>query len=1320
MQRKIWLVFALILLIFLVPSVNAQEITVIQYGQTFTGQVGAAQEFTFFQFSGNAGDNVTILLSSDAMDTYLQLGDAQGNLLLENDDINSSDLNSRIDYQLPVTGSYIIGVSGWTAGNYSLMLISDTVPEQPPQPQQQGGDPLPLQVGTPVTGQAVDLDNPVIYSFTGNAGDVVIIDVTSDQIDPYVVLGDAQGNVLTENDDISSNNLNSHLEYSLPASGSYLVGVLGYSPGPYTLTLTMGGAGVPSTPVAVPVGNVTTGEISDANPGVEFPIPGVPQGARITIDVMATSGDLDTYLALFFGDTLVAENDDRQQGNLNSFIEFPGAQAGDYFIVVTRYGFADGQTSGTFELAIDVSAGGGGFGPGGGQPDVVTVPNPSANGYPQLTPAAPAEWTILAYLGGDNNLEDGLLNDMNEFELAGGSDERVRVIVLMDRSSEYDTSNDNWTEVRIYEMGGDASGDHLAGFTPTVDTIHVASLGELDTSYGNNLADFLVWGITSFPARNYAVALNDHGGAWTGIVSDDSAAHGTLTIPELSQAFDAALQATGTPRFALLINDACLMSSVEVYAGLAPYFDYVVSSPEITLNPSFDMTLLTNTLRSNPNVTMPELGTALIDKYLADMRSTAPDLAELLGGAVTDLRQVDALAQSVEAFAAVVNSNPGAYASMLGQVRSNVYTYSFFLPEDQFGPATNIDVGDFMRGVMANSNDPQLTAAAQNVLTAIDNATVYSSGGTSLTNSISFYNIFFPDNGSYLAANYFDESPLMNWAQMLRNYYGSVNPGGVRAAGVGAPTPAPSLSPAAAPSLVPQVSITNVFPLETSTNFPTFISMEVVGRNISNGQFTVDQIQPDGSAIRLNTAQIITEVVVDGVVDYQNLWTPGVDDFDFTWEVTLPTVSDGTTTTNELVVTSDGVSSMAGRYRFPGSEVWQDVTVIFGDNGLAESVIARDAGGGSALAPLTPAVGGEFQSLRSAVTPDGRVNVQPGTIFTWPQGGISTSNAPAPSGQYNLGFLIEAFGGTTGFASTAVTVNNDTINPGLTGYVDDDWGFRLTHPTGWFSMSYFPDSGLLQAGNLEATEYVFVYPHYNSPDLQVIAQDVLDDFSMVSVGQFTPVTIGGRNALQFDLTYTNDAGTWNGRAFATYREDLELGLVFSAETLNGQNLDQIYEALSSNLEWFDIISVRDQDTGIWQYTFVGESDEVRLPVPRAWLPGEQGGIWTFFAPAENTNVAAVAIIDGTDANTTLNDLMNQFVANQAGFQLQGTETYFAENAQWAVALYEASGIAGRMHVTISNNRAYALWVEAPIGEAQNVTRRLFDPMLDGFTILGEE
>ena len=325
---------------------------------------------------------------------------------------------------------------------------------------------------------------------------------------------------------------------------------------------------------------------------------------------------------------------------------------------------------------------------------------------------------------------------------------------------------------------------------------------------------------------------------------------------------------------------------------------------------------------------------------------------------------------------------------------------------------------------------------------------------------------------------------------------------------------------------------------------------------------------------------------------------------------------------------------------------------------------------------------------------------------------------PAPSGQYNLGFLIEAFGGTTGFASTTVTVNNDSIDSTQTGYVDDDWGFRILHPSEWFSVSYFPDTDLLQTANLDETEYIFIYPVYDSADLQVIAQQVLDRFSMASTTGFTPTTVGGQDALQFDLTYTSDAGTWNGRAFATYRADLQLGLVFSVETINGQNLDRLYNTMTGNLQWFDIIGVRDQDTGVWENTFLG--DTIRLPVRRDWLPGEDIGIWTFFTPAatatESTTIAAVAIVDGTDASATLDGLMNQFVANQPGFVLMGTETYFGENAQWATALYEVSGIAGRMHVTVANNQAYALWLEAPTGEAQVITRAIFDPMLDGFRI----
>jgi len=105
---------------------------------------------------------------------------------------------------------------------------------------------------------------------------------------------------------------------------------------------------------------------------------------------------------------------------------------------------------------------------------------------------------------------------------------------------------------------------------------------------------------------------------------------------------------------------------------------------------------------------------------------------------------------------------------------------------------------------------------------------------------------------------------------VLRNYFGNVSAGGgVR--GVRAPAGgvqgAPPLSPVDAPSIVPEVTITNLFPAEGNANVPFKVGMEVTGRNISQGIFTVDQIQPDGSSLRLDSSLIVTTVVEDGVVN---------------------------------------------------------------------------------------------------------------------------------------------------------------------------------------------------------------------------------------------------------------------------------------------------------------------------------------------------------------------------------------------------------------------------------------------------------------------
>jgi hypothetical protein len=1295
----------------------------IQYGQTLTGRTIDINTNIFYAFVGNAGDQVVITATSTEVDTFLQFGNANADLLAENDDADGT--NSRIETTLQESGTYLIGVSGYGAGNFSLTLSNANQPiAQPPQQQggQGAGETIPIQYGQTVTGNAIDLETPILYGFSGSTGDVIIIEVVSDIIDTYVLLGDSAGTVIAENDDISSTDLNSRIDFVLPATGNYIIGVLGYKPGPFTLTLTgtSGGGTVPDiTPVSQTVGDVFSGEVSDAQPFVEFPVDNVPEGARITVQMTTTSGDLDGYLGLVYGGTVVAENDDCVQGNLNPCIEFPQAAGGNYIVVATRYSFEEGQTSGTFDIAIDVSGGGGVALPTDGG---TTAPNPVASGYPQVSPQPVAEWTILAYYGADNNLEGDLIIDLDEFEIGGGTNETVRVLMMIDRSGEYDPSNGDWTGARLYEVTADTSQDVNLAEIPTIDSRLIADLGELDSSYGANLTNFLVWSMTNYPARRYAVAINDHGGGWSGTVWDDTTGSPeALTVPELAQAFQTALQATNTPKFDLFIPDSCLMSSVEVFTAISPYFNYSLGSPEVTLSPGFDMTLVTSTLRSNPGISMVDLGKMAVDKYMSDM--SVSDLKPLLGAAITDLNQFNPVAQAVEDFAAFVNANPSAYINFLGQVRANTYRYSFFLAEDQYGPPTMIDLGDFMAVIAAESPDPQLAAAAQNVLNTLGGPRVYAQAGDHLGKWSGFYNIYFPPEAAWFNPNYFDQSPLQNWAQMLRNYFGGVSAAGtrgVRAVG-GVATPPPSLMPSAAVDLIPTVKVTNVYPQVTSILTPTSVSVEVVARNVSFGNFTVDQIQPDGSAIRLSASRIVTQVIEDGVVNWVNKWHPGVDETNFSWDVTLPIVTDGTNSFYELVTTQDEVSSLAGRYRAPGSDTWQDVSVLFGDDNVAENVIGTTSSGGAGLAAIDLAAGGEFQVYRSVVTPDGRVNVQPGNSYIWPEGGISYDWAPAPTAEYELGFFVESFSGASGFDSTRVSVNNDNVDQSLLGYVDTDWGLEIVYPAEWFGFTYFPDSDWLQANAHDESQYFFVYPAYNATDIASAIAEVSEKYTVNPEGATRPITIaGGIPAEEYDFSYTIDNGakSFLGRAFAFYKADLGMGFVMSAEALDGVNLDQIYVILRDNLKLFDSLAYKAQDTGEWQNRFYG--DFVRLPIPANWI--EQGVDDTFYAYALDdtlTTVAAVAEIPGsTDPVALANDLINRYLVAQPGFEQTGQETYYGENHTWTVISYRYQGMVGRMQVTVKaeTGTAYALWTEAPEAQGSDLMRNVFDHILDGFIV----
>lgn len=95
------------------PGQGAQ----IMIGQTMRGRLETGDQTmadgTFadiWQFQGSAGQTVTIDVRSEEFDTYMQLLDANGAKLGEDDDSGGA-LNSRLTYTLPATGMYQIVVN---------------------------------------------------------------------------------------------------------------------------------------------------------------------------------------------------------------------------------------------------------------------------------------------------------------------------------------------------------------------------------------------------------------------------------------------------------------------------------------------------------------------------------------------------------------------------------------------------------------------------------------------------------------------------------------------------------------------------------------------------------------------------------------------------------------------------------------------------------------------------------------------------------------------------------------------------------------------------------------------------------------------------------------------------------------------------------------------------------------------------------------------------------------------------------------------------------------------------------------------------------
>jgi hypothetical protein len=332
---------------------------------------GSSYSADRYSFSGTAGQQLTILLTSSAFDTYLYLIGPSGSVIA-NDDDGGGGSDSRIPagsggFSLPSSGTYIIEVTSYYpggVGSYTLSLstfISCSVTSISIG-QTASGSLSASDCRSPVRGSGYYADR---YSFGGSSGQQVAILLTSSAFDTYVYLIGPSGSVIYQNDD-GGGGTNSRIPagsgfFTLPSSGTYVIEVTSFfagTLGSYTLRLA-----TPCTPSAVPIGVGQTMSSSLTTSDCQSPVQGSSYsadrysfsgtaGQQVTI--LLTSSAFDTYLYLIGPSGSVIANDDDGGGGSDSRIPagsggFSLPSSGTYIIEVTSY-YAGG--AGSYALSL--------------------------------------------------------------------------------------------------------------------------------------------------------------------------------------------------------------------------------------------------------------------------------------------------------------------------------------------------------------------------------------------------------------------------------------------------------------------------------------------------------------------------------------------------------------------------------------------------------------------------------------------------------------------------------------------------------------------------------------------------------------------------------------------------------------------------------------------------------------------------------------------------------------------------------------------------------------------------------------------------------
>lgn len=228
------------------------------------------------------------------------------------------------------------------------------------------------------------------------------------------------------------------------------------------------------------------------------------------------------------------------------------------------------------------------------------------------------QWTVMAYMDSDNDLEAYQMEDIGEM-LAIGSSPEVQLVVLLDRALDGEEEQDGCTDEALANLKNFHSAKLLSVQEGKLEVLE--EWGEVNMAHPATLERFVAVSKEKYPARRYALIIGDHGSGWSGACADDSAPEDDLlTLPEMARCLKGA-------ELEFLGFDCCLMATLEVGLSLVPAARYMISSEELEPGTGWSYTPVLKALHADPALTGEGLGRVVADSFKDSFdRSRDPDM----------------------------------------------------------------------------------------------------------------------------------------------------------------------------------------------------------------------------------------------------------------------------------------------------------------------------------------------------------------------------------------------------------------------------------------------------------------------------------------------------------------------------------------------------------------------------------------------------------------------------------------------------------------------------------------------------------------------